>query len=184
MSHVIESASSGRAKCRACGRNVAKGELRFGERTPNPYGEGEATYWFHLWCGAAKRPEPFLEALTEAAEIPDADDLRALAQRGVDHHRLVRFQAAQRAPSGRARCRHCREPIAKDTWRFVLDMWEDGRFGAMGFIHVACAPTYFGDTTDLADRIAHLSPELTADDLLDMLGHDPQAISNEPAPEP
>jgi hypothetical protein len=46
--HVIEPASSGRAKCRGCDRPIAKGELRFGERQPNAFGEGEMTLWFHL----------------------------------------------------------------------------------------------------------------------------------------
>lgn len=165
MPHVIEPAASGRAKCRGCARTVAKGDLRFGERTPNPYGEGEATYWFHLPCGAAKRPEAFMEALGEATDVPDAEMLRALAQRGLDHPRLVRFQAAQRAPSGRARCRQCRETIAKDTWRCVLDIWEDGRFGAIGFIHFGCAPAYFGHTDDLRWRAEHFTPELSSEDL-------------------
>ena len=41
MAHVIEHASSGRAKCRSCDQPIAKGELRFGERQPNAFGEGE-----------------------------------------------------------------------------------------------------------------------------------------------
>ena len=45
MDHVIEPASSGRAKCRGCGRAIAKGELRLGERLPNPFtDEGEMTH--------------------------------------------------------------------------------------------------------------------------------------------
>ena len=68
--HVIEPATSGRAKCRGCSQPIAKGELRFGERMPNPYGDGEMTLWFHLPCGAYKRPEPLLEAL----ESTEADD--------------------------------------------------------------------------------------------------------------
>ena len=56
MPHVIETASSGRAKCRGCGEKIAAGELRFGERLPNPFAEGETTHWFHLECAAFKRP--------------------------------------------------------------------------------------------------------------------------------
>ena len=66
MTHVIEPASSGRAKCRGCEQKIAKGELRLGEKLPNPYGEGEMTLWFHPLCGAFKRPEVLLEAMEEA----------------------------------------------------------------------------------------------------------------------
>ena len=52
MPHVFEPAPTGRAKCRGCGRAIAKGELRFGERLPNPFAEGEMTLWFHPLCAA------------------------------------------------------------------------------------------------------------------------------------
>ena len=68
MAHVIEPASSGRAKCRGCGERIAKDALRLGERLPNLFGEGEMTLWFHLPCAAYKRPEPFLEALQATTE--------------------------------------------------------------------------------------------------------------------
>ena len=41
MSHLIEPAASGRAKCRGCQRPIQKDELRFGERVPNPFADGE-----------------------------------------------------------------------------------------------------------------------------------------------
>src|SRR5688500_16765560 len=43
VAHIIEPASSGRAKCRSCDQPIAKGELRFGERQPNAFGDGEMT---------------------------------------------------------------------------------------------------------------------------------------------
>ena len=36
-------------------------------------------------------------------------------------------------------------------------------FNASGFVHVACAGTYF-ETTDLLDRMEHFAEELSADD--------------------
>src|SRR5690606_867987 len=48
MSHVIEHAASGRAKCRGCGEKIDKDELRFGEKEPNTFGDGEMTLWFHV----------------------------------------------------------------------------------------------------------------------------------------
>ena len=39
--HSFEVAPSGRSKCRGCGDAIARGEVRFGERLPNPFGEGD-----------------------------------------------------------------------------------------------------------------------------------------------
>ena len=64
MPHVLEPATSGRAKCRGCGEKIAKDELRFGEVTENPYGEGDRTLWFHPVCGAYKRIDKVSKYLT------------------------------------------------------------------------------------------------------------------------
>ena len=158
--HTIEPAASGRAKCRGCGEKIDKGELRFGERAPNPFGEGEATYWFHLFCAACRRPEEFLSV--EADDI--GADIRALAEAGRDHYRLPRITRAERAASGRARCRHCREPIPAESWRIALEIWDEARFSPMGFIHLACTGPYFG-TTDILPRIQHFTRDLSDTDL-------------------
>ncbi len=145
MSGVVEPASSGRAKCRACGSNIEKGALRFGEKLPNPFGEGEATYWFHLECAAYRRPEPLLEAFEVQAEsVEDQERLTAIAKLGAEHPRLSRVARLERSPSGRARCRECREAIAKDTWRLALEIFQEGRFDPIGFIHISCQGPYFG----------------------------------------
>jgi hypothetical protein len=174
MPHVIEAAASSRAKCRGCDQAIAKGELRFGERLPNAFGEGEMTLWFHLVCAAYKRPESFLEALSGAdapgvprAAIERADELEAAAEFGIAHRRLPRVTGADRAPTGRARCRHCRELIGKDTWRIALVYFEEYRFQPSGFIHAACAREYL-NTTDVVERVRHFSPKLSAADLDDL----------------
>ncbi len=166
MAHTLEVAASGRSKCRGCGRAITKGELRFGERLPNPFGEGEAVYWFHPLCAACMRPEPFLGALDAATEPPPdkAEWLRGAAEVGAAHRRLPRLARAERASSSRARCRHCRELIEKDAWRLVLQIFEEGRMGSAGFIHVACAEPYFG-TGAILDRVERLTPDLSAVDL-------------------
>jgi len=163
--HVIESASSGRAKCRGCDRPIAKGELRFGERQPNAFGEGEMTLWFHLTCAAYARPEPFLEIAATAGDaaaalIPDA-------KFGIEHRRLPRLHGAERAPTGRARCRSCKELIAKDEWRIALVFFEEFRFEPGGFVHAGCAQPYF-ETIDVVERIRHFSPELGAADIAEL----------------
>ena len=167
MSHVIEPAKTGRAKCRGCDRPIAKDELRFGERVANVFGDGETTLWFHLQCAAFKRPEPFVETLEGRADIENASELAAAAQEGIRHRRLPRLNGAERAPTGRARCRSCRQPIARGTWRLPLVYFEEYRFEPSGFIHAGCAADYFG-TTDLLDRVRYFSPELTEPDLREL----------------
>lgn len=163
--HGIERASSGRAKCRGCGERIGAGELRFGERLPNPFADGELTQWFHMDCAAFKRPEPFLETLKAAAEgLPDAERLESEASRGIVHRRLPRINGAGRAASGRALCRSCRETIGKGAWRIALVYYEDGRFEPSGFVHARCAPAYF-ETPDVLERLKHFSRELSEEDL-------------------
>jgi hypothetical protein len=167
MANTIEPAASGRAKCRGCGERIAKGELRLGARLPNPFVEGELTLWFHLDCGAFKRPEPYLDAAGATKEnVPNAERLEAQAKLGLEHRRLPRLNGAERAPSGRALCRSCRTAIDKGSWRISLVFYdeEEGRFNPGGFIHPQCAQTYFG-TRDVIDRIRRFSPALTADEL-------------------
>jgi hypothetical protein len=179
MPHVIERAPSGRATCRGCEQRIRSGDLRFGERRPNPYADdgGEMTHWFHVPCGALMRPEPFLETL---AVFNDAIERREWLERearlGFEHRRLSRARAAGRAASGRAACRQCREPIPKDDWRIALAYYEDGRFAPSGFIHVRCAAAYF-ETTDLMGRLRHLSPELNEGDFAEV-----QALLNSSTP--
>jgi hypothetical protein len=171
MAHVIEHATTGRATCRGCGKKIGKDELRFGEREPNAFGEGEMTLWFHPPCAAYKRPEPFLEVLGDdkaedisANELSAAHALKTAAEFGVAHRRVPRIDKVEQAPTGRARCRSCQKPIAKDSWRIGLVFFEEYRFQPSGFIHAACAEEYFG-TTDVLDRILHFNPALEPEEL-------------------
>ena len=168
MPDSIQAAPTGRAKCRGCGKAIAKGELRFGETGPNSFGEGEATSWFHLACSALMRPEKLLPVLEATAErLPERDWLEATARVGVEHHRLPRLVRVERASSGRATCRSCRELIAKGEWRFVLQMFEEARPNPIGTIHVSCAEAYFG-TVDVLERAQRLTPELSEADVADL----------------
>lgn len=167
MLHVIEPAASGRAKCRGCNRTIAKGELRFGERQPNAFGEGEMTLWFHLMCAAYKRPEPFREILTNQEDMQNRKQLASIAEFGIAHRRVPRVNGAERAPSGRARCRSCKQLIERGAWRIALVYFEGFRFEPSGFVHAACAREYF-ETTDLIERIKYFSPKLDASDLGDV----------------
>lgn len=159
MGHVFEPASSGRAKCRGCGQAIQRGELRFGERLPNPFAEGEMTLWFHPLCAAYKRPEPILEALGEAS-VPDRENLERAARGSLAHRRLPRIDGAEPSPSGQARCRHCREPIEKGAWRIRLVHYDEGRFSPGGYVHLGCRKAYF-ETGELVEQVLHFSAALS-----------------------
>jgi Poly(ADP-ribose) polymerase and DNA-Ligase Zn-finger region len=162
--HVIQPAATARSKCRGCGKPIGKGELRFGESVPNPFADGETTRWFHLACGAYKRPEAFLPTLEARAEAVDAREaLVAEAKAGIEHRRLPRVDAAERATTGRATCRHCKAPIEKDAWRIGLVFYEDERFNPAGYIHPGCALAYL-ETAELMARLKQFSKELTEAD--------------------
>ncbi len=168
MVHVIQPATTARSKCRGCGEPIAAGVLRFGESVPNPFAEGETTHWFHLDCGAFKRPESFLETLEAMTEpVENADALKAEARRGIEHPRLPRLSGAERDPSGRAQCRACRTNIAKGAWRISLVFYEDGRFSPSGSIHPACARAYL-ETIDILPRLKRFSPGLSEADLAEI----------------
>ena len=181
VSDIIERAKTGRAKCRGCGVGIASGELRFGEAWPNAYGEGEALTYYHLRCAACFRPEKFLPCFqaSEHAGSADADWLTQAAEAGVQHPRLPRLVRAERAASGRARCRHCQELQEKGSLRLALHIFEEGRFSPAGTVHVACAPAYFG-TKDLVERLKRLTPELDAA----LAAEVEQQIAQAPEPDP
>lgn len=162
MPHIIEPAPTGRATCRGCGGKIAAGDQRFGERLPNPFDDkgGEMTHWFHLVCAAFRRPEPFLEVLATTPDlVADRETLEREARLGVAHRRLPRVSTAERASSGRAACRACREPIEKGTWRIALVFYDDGRFVPSGYIHLRCAASHL-ETTDIMSRVRRFSPDL------------------------
>ena len=77
------------------------------------------------------------------------------------HHRLPRIAGVERAKSGRAKCRHCKEAIAARELRAILSIWQDGRFEPMGFAHMRCARDYLG-TTDLEPWLRFAAPDLPA----------------------
>lgn len=171
MPHTIEIATSGRSKCRGCGQTIGKGELRLGERMPNPFAEGtEMTHWFHPRCAAMKRPEVFLETISgedSMLEAAKAESLKTIAESGIEHRRLPRIDGVHRSPTGRAACRSCKESIEKDAWRVKLVFHEEGRFNPAGYIHLTCSSEYLG-TSDIVVRITQFSPDLSEDELADI----------------
>lgn len=161
MPNVFEPAASGRSKCRGCSLAIARGELRFGERLPNPFADGEMTIWFHPLCAAYKRPEALLQGLAESSDaVPERERLEQAAAKQLTQRRLPRISGAERAPSSQAKCRSCREPIERGNWRIRLVFYEDGQFAPGGFVHLDCRRNYF-ETEDIAGPLLHFSAGLS-----------------------
>jgi hypothetical protein len=161
MAHTFEIAPSARSKCRACGKTIERGALRFGERLPNPFAEGDMTLWFHPECAAYKRPEPLLETLEAMPDKPSEHErVEQIARTVSAHRRLQRIDGVELSPSAQAKCRHCHEPIERGAWRIRLVFYEEGRFAGGGFVHLRCRADYF-ETNDILEHVLHFSPALT-----------------------
>lgn len=138
----IESAKTGRSKCRKCREGIAKDELRLGIISYQFDTDGSWT-WYHLPCGAAFNPESFENAVEEfGSEIPDIAELRAAAKLAARKNLMPRIEVA---PSGRASCLGCSEKIKpKGTLRVVVEREVDDPPGQTrpGYLHVGCALGY------------------------------------------
>lgn len=141
QTHVFENAPSGRSKCRGCGGTIAKDSLRFGERLPNPFGDGDMTHWHHPYCAAHRRPDSLLKTLTDYPAA-DVSQLAQIAEYASKHPRLQRMGKLQQASSGQARCRHCNELITQASWRVPLVFFNEDTYATSGFIHLGCVREY------------------------------------------
>jgi hypothetical protein len=165
MSDVIEAAPTGRASCRGCRQRIDKGALRFGERVPNPFAEGETTHWFHLACAADDRAEKLRAALGEfSGEVPGRADLEQAIVHAIASPKLANARWAERASSGRARCQECRETIDKDSLRIAEQREPDGPMGATSWVHAACGPKRYGGA-GLLQKLRRTSQQLGPADL-------------------
>ena len=122
--YLLEAARSSRSKCRTCKRKIQKDKLRLGILLEGPFGTGYL--WHHLTCAARRRLEDVEAAYAQTAfedglAVPPLAELRALNERAA-RERAERKEPpyVERAPSGRSKCKHCGEAIAKDALRIVL----------------------------------------------------------------
>jgi poly [ADP-ribose] polymerase len=161
MAHTIEVAKSGRAGCRSCKSPIPKGELRFGEETPNQFGDaGEMTYrWHHIKCAASKLPTELRAALTAyEGEVPDRAELERLMAEAEANRPPPPppFPYADRAPTGRARCLGCGEAIAKGALRVAIERELERGMGVTkgaGYLHPACAAAYVEEQGGTHDKL-------------------------------
>lgn len=126
--YVIEGARSSRSRCKTCRRKINKGSTRIGMLIEGPFGSGYL--WHHLNCAARRQFERVeeayrLQAWNEAKEPPDTlPDLAELGQlrSEAEERRSTRKELpyVEPAPTGRARCKRCAEPIEQGSWRVTL----------------------------------------------------------------
>src|SRR5512139_4146690 len=148
MANVIEEAKSGRASCRTCKKTIAKGELRFGEEAPNAFGDTPSMRWHHLTCAAEKLPAELKAALDQyPGTVANRAELDQLMQDSLAKGRAKPggFPYADKAPTGRAKCIQCSQPIEKDSVRIAIEREIDT--GAMvtkgaGYMHPKCVAAY------------------------------------------
>jgi poly [ADP-ribose] polymerase len=163
MANVIEEAKSGRASCRTCKKVIAKGELRFGEEAANAFGDQPSMRWHHLACAADKMPAELEEALKAyPGEVSDRPALEKIMADSIakGHAKPGGFPYADKAPTGRARCIQCQEPIEKDSVRVAIEREIDT--GATvtrgaGYMHPRCVAAHVeatgGDKAKLVEGV-------------------------------
>jgi hypothetical protein len=144
MPHKIELAPSGRAHCRGCKEPIAKGHTRFAEEYNSPYAEegGLSFRYWHLQCAATALANELGQALAAyPGPIDDRPSLEAL----VAQHARPPMPFAERASTGRARCRACEENIAKGALRVVFERTYETPIGpqkAAAYAHARCLARY------------------------------------------
>jgi len=122
--HRIEKAKSSRAKCRTCRRKIDKDVLRLGVLLVGPFGTGYL--WHHLNCAAKRLFSDVEEAYAteswdEGLKVPPLEKLRELREKAEATQKEKKTPPyAERAPTGRAKCKHCEGAMEKDSWRVVL----------------------------------------------------------------
>ncbi len=182
----VELAIHGRARCRRCQTAISSHEPRLAEhaaRSRHP--GGPTTLWYHLTCGALKRPELTLLALNHGGGVAprslehraeqdlakqlrlapeDVTWLRSLASAGLRFPALTAMLGVDRAATSDEACPHCRGQIELGALRVALAIdTEPGAPQAHHYLHLACAHALAlkraGEHT--GDALAALAERLT-----------------------
>jgi hypothetical protein len=144
MANVIEEAKSGRASCRTCKKAIGKGELRLGVEVQTQFSDTPSMQWHHVMCAAAKLPAELKEALAAyEGEVPNRAELDKALEDAIKKGgaKPGGFPYTDRAPTGRAKCMQCGEPIEKGSFRVAVEREvEAGSFAARsaGYLHPRC----------------------------------------------
>jgi len=145
MANVIEEAKSGRASCRTCKKTIAKGELRLGIEAVTQFSDTPSLQWHHVLCAAHKLPAELKEALAAyEGDVPNRDELDKAMEEAIKKGgaKPGGFPYVDRAPTGRAKCIQCQEPIEKGSLRVAVEREIDtGAMVTRGarYMHPGCA---------------------------------------------
>jgi Poly(ADP-ribose) polymerase and DNA-Ligase Zn-finger region len=144
MANVIEEAKSGRASCRTCRKAIAKGELRLGVETQTQFSDTPSMQWHHLLCAAAKQPVELKAALAEyTGEVANRAEIDAAMEAAIKkgNAKPAGYPYVDRAPTGRAKCMQCEQPIEKGSLRIAvereLEIGGNATRGS-GYLHPGC----------------------------------------------
>jgi hypothetical protein len=144
MANVIEEAKTGRASCRTCRKAIAKGELRLGVEAQTQFSDTPSLQWHHLLCAATKLPDELKAALAGyPGEVPDRAELDAAMEQAAKKTgaKPAALPYVDKAPTGRAKCMQCGQPIEKASFRVAvereLEIGANVTTGA-GYLHPGC----------------------------------------------
>jgi poly [ADP-ribose] polymerase len=124
MPNVIEEAKSGRASCRTCRKPIAKGELRLGVEAQTQFSDAPSLQWHHLLCAAGKLPAELKAALAEyAGDVPNRAEIDAAMEQSAKKAaaKPSAHPFVDQAPTGRAKCMQCEQPIDKGSFRVAVE---------------------------------------------------------------
>ena len=159
MANVIEEAKSGRASCRTCKKAIAKGDLRLGVETQTQFSDTPSLAWHHVLCAAAKLPAELKAALAEyPGEVPNRAELDTAMDEAIKkgNAKPAGFPYVDRAPTGRAKCMVCEQPIEKASFRVAVE--RELEIGAQvtrgaGYMHPKCVAENLENVGGSADEL-------------------------------
>ena len=143
----IEKARSSRSKCKTCRRAIQKDKLRLGVLIQGPFGPGYL--WHHLTCAAKRRFGDVEEAYAEGSwegelDLPSLESLKKLVEE-TERKKVEKRTPpyAERAPTGRSKCKHCGELIEQGAFRVAVlrnvEFYGQVRSGPIN-VHPGCVP--------------------------------------------
>jgi ribosomal protein L37AE/L43A len=159
MANLIEEAKSGRASCRTCKKTIAKGELRLGVEVQTQFSDTPSMQWHHVLCAAQKLPTELKEALDGyTGDVPNRAELdQAMADAAKKvAAKPAAFPYIDHAPTGRAKCMQCGEPIEKGSFRVAVEREVDtGRMvtRSAGYLHPGCVAENLENVGGSADDL-------------------------------
>lgn len=172
MAHIVETAKSGRARCRTCGGGIQKGELHLAEEASDPASDtGTTSYRHHLECAAKKAPAALRAALERCPfPVPHRPVLERLIAENEPRQKPTSLPYAERAPSPKTHCGECHTVIAKGSLRVALHRENEGLNPTMPttprYFHAACVHSVIaGDLVVALGQIRTNSPGLTHEDM-------------------